>query len=187
MTGGEEGLPIAPREVLQATEVRGGAGSWPVRREGERGGVGVWLRMCAGNWWSAVAGTRRRVREGERGMWASRVQQLAAEVETVRSVSVIVGGPMGRERRRHGRRCPFASCPLPVHAPITWTASFTFTGQRCDLNADSQLTTSDVRNILSQTLGTSPAAADLNGDGAVTIVDAQLLINAVTDLGACPV
>jgi len=82
--------------------------------------------------------------------------------------------------------CPLATCAGAMYGPATWTAYFNFTGQRCDLNSDLQLTVADAQSILRQALGLSPAAADLNRDGAVNIADTQILINAVRGLTACP-
>jgi hypothetical protein len=85
-----------------------------------------------------------------------------------------------------GGTCATASCAQHVSAPVIWTATFTFTGQRCDLNSDVQVTTVDVQTIISQALGLSPPSADLNRDGAVTISDAQVLLNVVRGAGTCP-
>jgi hypothetical protein len=85
-----------------------------------------------------------------------------------------------------GGTCGTATCVQHVFAPVVWTANFTFTGQRCDLDANAQLTVVDVQTIIRQALGLSPPSADLNRDGAVTIADAQLLLNAVRGAGTCP-
>jgi hypothetical protein len=85
-----------------------------------------------------------------------------------------------------GGTCSTATCAQNVFAPVIWTANFTFTGQRCDLNADVQLTAADIQTIIRQALGLSSPSADLNRDGAVTISDAQLLLNAVLGTSACP-
>jgi hypothetical protein len=85
-----------------------------------------------------------------------------------------------------GGTCSTATCIQHVFAPVIWTANFTFTGQRCDLNSDVQLTVVDVQTIINQALGLSPPSADLNHDGAVSIADAQILLNAVRGAGTCP-
>ena len=41
----------------------------------------------------------------------------------------------------------------------------------------------DVQRLINQALGALPAANDLNGDGAVNVVDVQIVINAVLGLG----
>jgi hypothetical protein len=79
-----------------------------------------------------------------------------------------------------------ANCSPVVTAPVTWTAHFTFTGQRCDLNADTQLTVVDGQSLIDQALGLAPASADLDRTGAVTIADVQLLLNVVRGVGRCP-
>jgi hypothetical protein len=85
-----------------------------------------------------------------------------------------------------GGTCGTAVCAQHVFAPVIWTANFTFVGQRCDLNADAQLTVADVQTIIDQALGLSPPKADLDRDGAVTITDTQTLLNAVRGFGTCP-
>ncbi len=85
-----------------------------------------------------------------------------------------------------GGTCSTASCAQHVFAPVVWTANFTFTGQRCDLNSDVQVTAVDIQTIISQALGLSPPSADLNRDGAITISDAQVLLNVVLGAGTCP-
>jgi hypothetical protein len=85
-----------------------------------------------------------------------------------------------------GATCATVACSPAVTQPITWTANFSFTGHRCDLNGDLRLTVVDGQSIVAQALGLAAPSGDLNHDGAVTIADAQLLLNAVLNAGTCP-
>jgi hypothetical protein len=53
----------------------------------------------------------------------------------------------------------------------------------CDVNQDGAVTVVDAQQIVNQALGTAPAVSDLNGDGVVSVADVQFVINAVIGFG----
>lgn len=53
----------------------------------------------------------------------------------------------------------------------------------CDVDYLGTTGVADVQSSINQALGATPAANDLNGDGVVNIVDAQVVINAALRLG----
>jgi hypothetical protein len=53
----------------------------------------------------------------------------------------------------------------------------------CDVRHDGLYTVADVQATINEALGTSPPVDDLNGDHVVNVVDIQIVINAVLDLG----
>jgi hypothetical protein len=56
----------------------------------------------------------------------------------------------------------------------------------CDVGGNTTATVADVQRMISEALGMSAPANDLNSDGVVNAVDVQLVINAVLGQG-CPV
>jgi hypothetical protein len=54
------------------------------------------------------------------------------------------------------------------------------------VNQDGHFTVADVQAIVSQGLGKSTAVSDLNSDHVVNVVDIQIVINAVLNLGCTP-
>jgi hypothetical protein len=56
---------------------------------------------------------------------------------------------------------------------------------QCDIDNAGAVSVANVQSIINQALGVKPAVNDINGDGVVNVVDAQLDINAALDLG-CP-
>jgi hypothetical protein len=57
------------------------------------------------------------------------------------------------------------------------------TNPACDVTQNGTVSVSDVRTILNQALGVSPASADLSGDGVVNVLDTQFVSNAVLGKG----
>ena len=53
----------------------------------------------------------------------------------------------------------------------------------CDINQDTKTNMVDVQDIVKEALGVSSATDDLNGDGAVSVVETQIVMNAVLNLG----
>ncbi len=53
----------------------------------------------------------------------------------------------------------------------------------CDVNQDGSTNISDVQAILNQIGGAATANSDLTGEGAVSVVDLQLVVNAALSLG----
>jgi hypothetical protein len=53
----------------------------------------------------------------------------------------------------------------------------------CDVNHDGSVNVGDAIAILRQILGLAPATWEINGDGVVNILDLQIIVNAVLDLG----
>jgi hypothetical protein len=67
----------------------------------------------------------------------------------------------------------------PVSQSFTVAPAFS----KCDVNQDSQTNVADARLIIQQALGVNPATDDLKGSGTVGIVDVQIVINAILQLG----
>ena len=61
------------------------------------------------------------------------------------------------------------------------------TANRCDASQDQVLSVADVQLLINEALGTDLAADDLNGDGAVDIVDVEIDMNAALGLGCTSV
>ena len=57
------------------------------------------------------------------------------------------------------------------------------TNPACDVTQSATVSVADVRTILNQALGISPATADLSGDGVVNVLDTQFVSNAVLGKG----
>jgi hypothetical protein len=53
----------------------------------------------------------------------------------------------------------------------------------CDVNQYGSTTVADIQSLVSQALGLSQAANDLNGDGMVNVVDVQIALNDGIGLG----
>jgi hypothetical protein len=56
-------------------------------------------------------------------------------------------------------------------------------GSPCDVNQDGLFTIADVQLEINEGLGGAQAVNDLNGDHVVNVVDIQIVINAVLNLG----
>ena len=67
----------------------------------------------------------------------------------------------------------------------TVTVTFNIAGVQspCDVNGDLLINVQDVQKLINEALGTQSAANDLTSDGAVNVVDIQIDINAVLQLG----
>ena len=59
----------------------------------------------------------------------------------------------------------------------------TVSGSPCDLTGDSAFTAADVQRLINQALGTATVNNDINGSGAVNVVDVQIALNAALNLG----
>jgi hypothetical protein len=55
----------------------------------------------------------------------------------------------------------------------------------CDINGNGSVSVSDAQLVINEAQGVSPAVHDLNHDGVVNVADVQIVINAVLGLG-CP-
>jgi hypothetical protein len=54
---------------------------------------------------------------------------------------------------------------------------------KCDINQAGTIGVSEVQSMIDQLLGLVKAVNDLNGDGVVSIVDVQIVMNAALSLG----
>jgi hypothetical protein len=59
----------------------------------------------------------------------------------------------------------------------------TVTAFTCDINGDGAVNVVDVQLIVNEALGVTPAVNDLNHDGVVNVADVQIVINAALGLG----
>jgi hypothetical protein len=55
--------------------------------------------------------------------------------------------------------------------------------RQCDINKDNALTVIDAQDIVNEGLGTSSPADDLTGDGSVNVVDMQIVIDGILGIG----
>jgi len=53
----------------------------------------------------------------------------------------------------------------------------------CDVNRDGKTSVADIQGTISEALGAASPANDLNGDGVVNVVDVQIVLNGVLNLG----
>jgi hypothetical protein len=67
----------------------------------------------------------------------------------------------------------------PVMRSFTVAPAFS----KCDVNQDMVTNAADARLMIQQALGINPATDDLTGSGTVDLVDVQIVINAVLQLG----
>jgi len=74
---------------------------------------------------------------------------------------------------------------ITMNGPKSVTATFSVPGFTCDLNGDGATSVADVQLIINEALGVVPATHDLNHDGVATVADIQKVINAALGLG-CP-
>jgi hypothetical protein len=65
--------------------------------------------------------------------------------------------------------------------PVALT--ITETGSPCDTNQSGTIDAASVQKVVNEALGVTSAKNDLNHDGVVNVVDAQIVINAVLNLG----
>lgn len=54
---------------------------------------------------------------------------------------------------------------------------------RCDVTQQGLYTVVDAQAIINEALGVAPALHDSNGDGVVDVVEIQVVVNAVLNLG----
>ena len=73
-----------------------------------------------------------------------------------------------------------ASTTVNMAGPTTVTAHF---ARACNLLGGASVTASDVLQILGQALGQSPTQPDMNSDGALNVLDIQIVVNAGGGLG----
>jgi hypothetical protein len=59
----------------------------------------------------------------------------------------------------------------------------TVTAFNCDINGDGAVNVVDVQLIVNEALGVTPPVNDLNHDGSVNVADVQIVINAALGLG----
>jgi streptogramin lyase len=73
-----------------------------------------------------------------------------------------------------------APANVTMSAPHSVTANFV---SACVLTNDASPSVADVQSMVNEALGIVAATDDLNGDGVVNVVDAQLVLNAAINLG----
>jgi hypothetical protein len=109
------------------------------------------------------------------GLLVSYNSQASACSVTGSQLTLVSAGTCAIQATQAGNSSYMAAAPV--------TRSFNVTANLCDINHDNVTDVLDVQGMIKQALGINSAGNDLNGDGAVNLVDVQIVIDAAMKMG----